>query len=65
MKVAGQSALVEVVPSTQQLTAHAGLVLVRGLAEALGVSGVLDELTVKKRDRGYAPRSRFSLSAKR
>ena len=55
MKVAGRSALVQVAPSTQQITAHAGLVLVRELAEALAVPALLNEITVKKRDRGYAP----------
>ena len=55
MKVSGRSALVQIVPSSQQITAHAGLVLVRELAEALGVPTLLDEISVKKRNRGYAP----------
>jgi hypothetical protein len=55
VKLAGRSALVQIAPSTQQITAHAGLVLVRELAAALGVSALLDELTVKKRRRGYSP----------
>jgi hypothetical protein len=55
VKVAGRSALVQVVPSTQEITAHAGLVLVRELAAALGLPELLDAITVKKRRRGYAP----------
>lgn len=55
VKLAGRSALVRVAPSTQQLTAHAGLVLVRELAERLGVGELLDRVTVKKRARGYSP----------
>ena len=55
VKLAARSALVQVAPSTQQITAHAGLVLVRELAGSLGVAGLLDELTVKKRARGYSP----------
>lgn len=55
VKVAGRSALVQIAPSSQQITAHAGLVLVRELAERLGLPQLLDEITVKKRDRGYAP----------
>ncbi len=47
--------MVQIVPSTQQMTAHAGLVLVRELAAALGVAELLDQLTVKKRARGYSP----------
>jgi hypothetical protein len=43
------------VASTQQLTSHAGLVLVRELACRLGVAELLDRLTVKKRARGYSP----------
>ena len=55
VKLAGQSALVQIAPSTQQMTAHAGLVLVRELAGALGVAELLDRGTVKKRARGYSP----------
>jgi Transposase DDE domain group 1 len=55
VKVAGWSALVQIVPSGQQITAHAGLVLVRELAEQLGLSELLDEVRVKKRRRGYSP----------
>jgi hypothetical protein len=55
VKLAGGSALVQVAPSTQQITAHAGLVLVRELAAALGLAGLLDRITVKKRRRGYSP----------
>ncbi len=55
VKVAGWSALVQIAPSTQQITAHAGLVLVRELAAALGVVELLDRVTVKKRARGYSP----------
>lgn len=55
VKLAGRSALVQIAPSTQQLTAHAGLVLVRELAGSLGVAELLDQVTVKKRARGYSP----------
>jgi hypothetical protein len=55
MKLAGRSALVQVAPSSQQITAHAGLVLVRELAEALGLPELLDRITVKRRRRGYSP----------
>jgi hypothetical protein len=55
VKLAGRSALVQIAPSSQQMTAHAGLVLVRELAGALGVAELLDEVTVKKRRRGYSP----------
>lgn len=55
VKLAGRSALVQVVPSSQQITAHAGLVLVRELAGRLGLPELLDEITVKKRRRGYTP----------
>ena len=41
--------------SSQQITAHAGLVLVRELAARLGVGELLDCVTVKKRRRGYSP----------
>jgi len=47
--------MVRVAASTQQLTSHAGLVLVRGLAGRLGVAELLDRVTVKKRNRGYSP----------
>jgi len=55
VKLAARSALVQIAPSSQRITAHAGLVLVRELAASLGVSELLDELTVKKRARGYSP----------
>src|SRR5436309_7208691 len=55
MKVTERSVLVRVAASTQQLTAHAGLVLVRELAGRLGVGELLDRVTVKKRSRGYSP----------
>jgi len=55
MKVAGRSALVQIAPSPQQITAHAGLVLVRELAGLLGLAELLDRVTVKKRKRGYSP----------
>jgi Transposase DDE domain group 1 len=55
VKLAGRSALVQIAPSSQQMTAQAGLVLVRELADALGVPELLDEVTVKKRRRGYSP----------
>ncbi|MFN2629841.1 MAG: transposase, partial [Gaiellaceae bacterium] len=55
MKVIEQSALVQVAASTQQLTSHAGLVLVRELAGRLGVGELLNRVAVKKRGRGYTP----------
>lgn len=55
VKLAGRSALVQIVPSSQEMTAHAGLVLVRELAGALGVVELLDRVTVKRRRRGYSP----------
>ncbi len=55
VKVTKRSALVQVAASTQQLTSHAGLVLVRELADRLGVGELLDRVTVKKRSRGYSP----------
>lgn len=55
VKLAGRSALVQIAPSTQRITAHAGLVLVRELAAALGLPELLNTITVKKRRRGYAP----------
>jgi hypothetical protein len=55
VKVTERSALVRVAASTQQLTSHAGLVLVRELAGSLGVGELLDHVTVKKRRRGYSP----------
>jgi Transposase DDE domain group 1 len=55
VKLAGRSALVQIAASRQQLTAYAGLVLVRELAGRLGVGELLDRVTVKKRDRGYSP----------
>jgi hypothetical protein len=55
VKVTGRSALVQVVPSSQQITPHAGLLLVRELADRLGLPKLLDTITVKKRRRGYSP----------
>jgi Transposase DDE domain group 1 len=55
VKLAGRSALVQVAPSSQQITAYAGLVLVRELTSVLGVAELLDQVTVKKRARGYSP----------
>ena len=55
VKVTERPALVHIGASTQQMTAHAGLVLVRELAAALGLADVLDQITVKKRKRGYSP----------
>ena len=55
VKLAGRSARVEVAASTQQITPHAGLVLVRELVEALGLPALLDRISVKKRGRGYSP----------
>jgi hypothetical protein len=46
--------LVQVAASSQQITAQAGLVLVRELAERLGLPTLLDAVTVKKRRRGYS-----------
>jgi Transposase DDE domain group 1 len=55
VKLAGRSALVRIAASSQQVTAYAGLVLVRELAGALGVAELVDGVTVKKRARGYSP----------
>jgi hypothetical protein len=55
VKLAGRSALVRVEASTQQITAHAGLVLVRELADRLRLPALLDAVEVKKRRRGYSP----------
>ncbi len=55
VKVTERSALVQIAASTQQLTSHAGLVLVRELAGRLGVGELVDRVTVKKRSRGYSP----------
>jgi hypothetical protein len=55
VKVTERSALVRVAASTQQLTAHAGVVLVRELVGRLGVPELLERVTVKKRRRGYSP----------
>ena len=55
VKLTDRSAMVGVAASTQQLTSHAGLVLVRELADRLGVRELLDRVTVKKRGRGYSP----------
>lgn len=55
VKVTERSALVRVAASTQELTSHAGLVLVRELAGRLGVGELLDRVAVKRRNRGYSP----------
>lgn len=55
VKLARRSALVRLAPSSQQITSHGGLVLIRELAEALGVPELLAQITVKKRRRGYSP----------
>lgn len=55
VKLAGRSALVQIASSSQRITAYAGLVLVRELADALGVAELLDQVTVKTRRRGYSP----------
>jgi hypothetical protein len=55
VKLAGRSAPVQIAPSTQELTAHAGLVLVRELAARLRLPELLETITVKKRRRGYSP----------
>jgi hypothetical protein len=54
VKVTERSALVQLGASTQQITADAGLVLVRELADRFGLPELLDAITVKKRRRGYA-----------
>jgi hypothetical protein len=54
VKVTDRSALVRVAASGQQITAHAGLVLVRELWDRLGLPPLLDAVTVKKRRRGYS-----------
>jgi hypothetical protein len=54
-KVTAGSARVQVVRSSQEITAHSGLVLVRELAARLGVGELLDRLTVKRRRRGFSP----------
>ena len=53
--VAKRPALVRVAASSQQITAYAGLVLVRELWDQLGLSGLLEAVTVKRRRRGYSP----------
>src|SRR5262245_22489409 len=55
VKLARRSALVRIAASSQQLTAYAGLVLVRELVDRLGLAELLDEITVKQRRRGYSP----------
>jgi hypothetical protein len=55
VKVTERPALVQIAASSQQLTSHAGLMLVRELGERLGLRELLDEITVKKRRRGYPP----------
>ncbi len=47
--------MVRIAASTQQLTSHAGLVLVRELVGRLGFGELLNRVTVKKRSRGYSP----------
>ena len=55
VKVTAGPARVEVRRSSQEITAHAGLVLVRELAATLGLRELLDRLTVKRRRRGFSP----------
>ena len=55
VKVTELSSLDQVAASTQQITAHAGLVLVRVLVGRLGLRELLDGVTVKRRRRGYSP----------
>jgi Transposase DDE domain group 1 len=55
VKVTAGPAPVEVRRSSQEITADAGLVLVRELAARLGIGGLLDRLTVKRRRRGFSP----------
>jgi Transposase DDE domain group 1 len=55
VKVTAGPARVEVRRSSQEITAHAGLVLVRELAAGLGLGELLDRLTVKRRRRGFSP----------
>ena len=52
VKLARRSALVRVALSSEQITAHAGLVLVRELADRLGLAELLDAITVKQCRRG-------------
>jgi hypothetical protein len=49
VKVTERSALVRVAASSQQITAHAGLVLVRELAARLGVGALLDRASTSLR----------------
>jgi hypothetical protein len=55
VKVTAGPARVEVVRSSQEITAHSGLVLVRELAARLGVCELLERFTVKRRRRGFSP----------
>jgi Transposase DDE domain group 1 len=55
VKVTAVPERIQVRRSSQEITAHAGLVLVRELAARLGVHELLDRLTVKRRRRGYRP----------
>jgi len=55
VKLAGRPALVQLAPSSQLITPDAGLVLVRELWDRLGVAELLDQITVKERERGYSP----------
>lgn len=55
VKLSAGPARVEVRRSSQEITGHAGLVLVRELAAQLGVQELLDRLTVKRRRRGFSP----------
>jgi hypothetical protein len=55
VKVTAGPARVEVRRSSQEITAHAGLVLVRELAARLGLGELLGRLTVKRRRRGFSP----------
>jgi hypothetical protein len=55
VKVTERPALVRVAASGQLITAHAGLVLVRELWDRLGLTALLDAVTVKRRRRGYSP----------
>jgi hypothetical protein len=58
------SALVQIVPSTQQITAHAGLVLVRQPAQRLGLAELLEAISVKKRRSTSSTTTRIGRTAR-
>jgi Transposase DDE domain group 1 len=55
VKVTAAPERIQVERSSQEITAHSGLVLIRELTARLGVAALLDRLTVKRRKRGYSP----------